>query len=156
MTEAYFLIDIFVRQVHPARKGRVTVYHQYLSVIPVILVCGQKRHHRRKYLALYAQRFHPPVIVLRKQGQRTCAVVHKPDFDTFSGLSDQDVQDSVPHMPPFHDKILQEYEIPGPLQLIDHLLEFILSQRKILDAGVAIGRIFSFIVDISEKTCLRL
>ena len=52
VAETHLPVDILIRQVNAARKCRVSVYHQDLSVVPVILVGGQGRSDRREHLGL--------------------------------------------------------------------------------------------------------
>ena len=52
VAETHLPVDILIRQVNAARKCRVPVDHQDLSVVPVILVGGQGRSDRREHLGL--------------------------------------------------------------------------------------------------------
>ena len=48
MTEAALAVYIFVGKVNTAGVCTFTVYHGNFSVVPVVVICGQKRLYRRK------------------------------------------------------------------------------------------------------------
>ena len=47
MAEADLLVDVLVGQIDAAGKGGMSVDDHHFPVVPVILIAGEGRHHRR-------------------------------------------------------------------------------------------------------------
>ena len=71
----------------------------------------------------------------------THSVVHDPDLDSFPDLVCEDLQDSSPHIAFVDYEILHEDEFLGLLQFFKKCLEFIFTERKVGDVGIAEQRI---------------
>ena len=157
VSEPFSFINIFIRQVHPACKSRVTVNDHDLSVIPVIVDCGQHRLYGRKRVAMDTLFLHLPGIPVGQQHEGTHSVVHKPDLHPLLCLLLQDLQDGIPHDPPLHNKILQKNVLLSLAQFFLKPLKFLLPAGKIGDAGVAVHRKPAPVGDIiRDPSCQRL
>ena len=51
VSETFLYIYIFIRKINASGKSYLSIDHNDLAVIPVIVMCGEYRIYRRKYLA---------------------------------------------------------------------------------------------------------
>ena len=65
----FVAVDVFVRQIHAAGEGGFAVDDGDLSVVPVIIMCGDKRLQRCEDLTLNAEFLQLPVVVPGQQGK---------------------------------------------------------------------------------------
>ena len=151
VAEDLFPVDVPVRQIHAAGKGRMSVNDQNFSVVPVVIMGGNKGGDRRKGLAFYAQLFQFLGVTGGQGGKFVGAVVHQADFHPFACLARKDLQDAAPHLPFFNDKILKENKVLRLLKLLEHLFKLVLAQGKIADLGLIIDREAAGQVQVAVK-----
>ena len=134
--KTHLAVNVLVCQIHSAGKGSVAINDCDLTVVTVILIGRKDRTHRRKHLAVDSIFFQLLWVSVRHQGKTAHAIVHKTHFHTGGRLLFQDFQNTVPHLAFFHDKIFHEnITLCFPQFLQKHRIH-VISQRKILCAGI--------------------
>ena len=113
VTEPLPFVDIFVGQVHPSGKCGMAVDNAYLSMIPVVLIAGKSRFHRRKHFTLNPLCLKRFRVGIGKQRQRAHTVIHKSDLQPLFCFLLEDFQYCIPHNSAFHNKIFHENEMLG-------------------------------------------
>ena len=151
VAKAHLAVDVLVRQIYTAGKGRMAVYNHNLPVIPVILISGQGWLYRRKHLTADSLFLQHPGIMVRKKHEAAHAVIHNPDLHTLLYLLLQHLQDTVPHVSPLYDKIFHENKMPGRLKLPHESLKLVLPQRKVFHMGVGVGGIPRVILHVINQ-----
>ena len=152
LTEPIDLIDIFIGEIHSTGKCRFSIDHHDFTVISVIIVCGNKRSQGREHPALDAQFFQSSGIIGRKFCDLAGTIVDHPDIHTLPSFSGKDLQDLPPHDPLIDDKVFQKDKVFRFIQLPEHGLQHILTQRKIADIRITINGITPGALDIVRYT----
>ena len=108
-------VDIFIPDIHAARKADLSVNHKNLSVVAVVVMRGKNRANRRKHLALHALRLKLLRIPIRQIKHRTGSVIHHPYLNTCLHLPFQNLQNFLPHIAFLQDEIFHKNELLRPL-----------------------------------------
>ena len=131
MPEAFSPVDILIRQIDASVKGDLSVDHQDLPVIPVVIVRGNNRPDRGKRLRLNTVLLQPFAVIRRKGGYLKHTVIHHTHIHALLCFFNEQLQDAAPHIAFINDEKLQKNELFRLLQFLHHSFEHILTQRKI-------------------------
>ena len=153
MSETLNPVDIFIRQIDASVEGSVSVDHQNLAVVPVIIMGGNKGRHRGKNLAFDPQFPQQLQIFMGKKHKLTGAVIHQTYIHALLCLAGQNFQHLPPHQSFVNDKIFQKNEMLRLLQLPQHFGKLVLSQRKIGHLCPVIYRMASAPLNIPHQRC---
>ncbi len=138
--EFHLLVDIFVRQIDPAVKSCMPVDHEYLPMVTVIIVRGDKRRDRRKGSALDPQPAQTFRIVMGQQRKLAGAVIHHAHIHALCRFPRQDLKHPAPHQSLPHNKVLHKDKMLRRFQFPQHCIKLVLTQREVCDCSLIIYR----------------
>ena len=133
-------VDVFVREVDPAREGCMPVDHKNLPVIAVIQEDRRRRDKPVEHDTLDPKGAHFFEVAHRKGADRTDVVVYEADIHALPNLLFQDLQNAVPHLAFCDDEVLDEDKVLCLLKLLLHPRVHLLTRRKEDRLRVVIGR----------------
>ena len=151
MPEQGDAVYIFVRQIDSAGKGSLSVDHQDLAVVAVIIMGGNHRTDRGKGFCADAVLGKEVRIAEGELVELAHAVVHHADIHALARLSDQRLQDLSPHEALFDDEEFKEDELLRLLQLFEYGGEGVLSGGIIGRLGAVADRKASAAVQVSGQ-----
>ena len=133
-------VDVFVREVDPAREGCMPVDHKNLPVIAVIQEDRRRRDKPVEHDTLDPKGAHFFEVAHREGADRTDVVVYEADIHALLHLLLQNVQNAVPHLAFCDDEVLDEDKVLCLLKLLLHPRVHLLTRRKEDRLRVVIGR----------------
>ena len=140
VAEPFYLIDIFICQIDPARKTDRAVHHKNLPVIPVVHDYREQRPERIKGSALDALFLKLLIIPRRQCADAADIIVDQAYLHALFDLFLQDILDLVEHMSLLDDEILQKNKVFRALQRCKHIREHRLPALIILCGGIPVDR----------------
>ena len=136
MSEPFLLIDVFIRKIDASGKGSMSVDHQDLSVVSVVVVGGKDRADRREHSALNALTLEDPGIVVRQIEQHIRTVIHQAHLDSRLCFVHQNVMDGVPDTSVAHDEELQKNKSLRLFECFQHIRKLVVSEGIVFHARV--------------------
>ena len=151
MAEPYLAVDIFIRQIHAAVEGNLSVDNQDFPVISVIVMGGKHRGHGGKYFRLNPHTLQPLLIVKGQGGQLAGAVVHDAHVHAGGSLPLQNLQYPAPHIAFFYNKVFQVDVVLRLFQLGQHRRKLFLSRREVGHLGIVVHGEGTGPVDVTHQ-----
>ena len=125
------MIDILVSQIDTASIANLTINHQNLTVVTVIIGYRHPRNHLVKLISLDAHLAQLTGIIARQSSHAANIIIEQLDFNALRGFFDQDIQNTVPHQSFIDDIKLQKNEFLSSPQISQHGLKHRLTDGKI-------------------------
>lgn len=135
----------------PPLKAAFSVDDEYFSVIPVIVMSGEKRRDLGESLRFNAHRGQRRYVISRKRRHASDVIVHHPDFYAGTGFSLQDFQNRIPEDSFTNDEKFEKNKRFRLFELSHDLRESVVAQRKILYGGVAVRCITAGVFDVLRQ-----
>ena len=141
VAEALDLVDVFIREVHAARKSHLSVDEHELAVVAVIEPAGEDRDERVKDVRLNAHLAELPAVAHRKARDAAEVIVQNANVYTLHRLAVQNVQNGVPHLAVVDDEKFEKNIVFGLFELFEHPRVAALAAREIDGRRVIIDRV---------------
>ena len=125
------MIDILVSQIDTASIANLTVNHQNLAVVTIVVGYRHPRNHLVKLISLDAHLAQLTRIIAWQSGHAANIIIEQLDFNALRSFFDQDFQNTVPHQPFIYDIKFQKNEFLSSPQISQHRLKHLLTDGKI-------------------------
>ena len=120
MAEALDFVDVFIREVHAARKSHLSVDEHELAVVAVIEPAGKDGDERVKDVRLNAHLAQLPAVAHRKARDAAEIVVQNANVHALHRLAVQDFQNGIPHLSVVDDEKFEKNIVFGLFELFEH------------------------------------
>ena len=141
VAEALDLVDVFIREVHAARKSHLSVDEHELAVVAVIEPAGEDRDERVKDVRLNAHLAQLLAVAHRKARDAAEVIVQNANVYTLHRLAVQNLQNGIPHLAVIDDKKFEENIVLRFFELFEHPRVAALAAREIDGRRVIIDRV---------------
>ena len=141
VAEALDLVDVFIREVHAARKSHLSVDEHELAVVAVIEPAGKDRDERVKDVRLNAHLAELPAVAHRKARDAAEVIVQNAHVHALHRLAVQNLQNGIPHLAVIDDKKFEENIVLRFFELFEHPRVAALAAREIDGRRVIIDRV---------------
>ena len=131
MPETLDFVDVFVRQIDPAREADLSVDDHELAVVAVIESAGEYGDKGIEHMRLNAHLAQLFAVAHRKAGDAAEIVVHHAHIDALHRLTAQHIQNCVPHLAVIDDEKFEKNIMLRPFQLLEHARKAALAAREI-------------------------
>ena len=141
MAEALDLVDVFIREVHAARKSHFAVDEHELAVVAVIEPAGEDGDERVKDVRLDPHLAQLLAVAHRKARDAAEIVVQNANVHALHRLAVQDFQNGIPHLAVVDDEKFEKNIVFGLFELLEHPRVAALAAREIDGRRVIIDRV---------------
>ena len=125
------MINILVSQIDAASITNLTVNHQNLAMVTIVVGYRHPRDHLVKFISLDAHLAQLTRIIAWQSSHAANIIIEQLDFNALRSFFDQDFQNTVPHQPFINDIKLQKNEFLSSPQISQHGLKHLLTDGKI-------------------------
>ena len=150
VSEALFLVYIFIGNVDPAGIGDTPVHNQHFPVIPVIEVSGE-HDERIKGDAFDAALRELPHVVCVESGDAAEVVIHDTHVNTLPRLFGHYVDHGVPHDAVCDNEIFDENVFLRAAQIIEHIREQLVAEPVVFYALIFQERAARFLLQPAHR-----